>query len=288
MKKILSILLSVALIITVFAGCKKNVQFTFCPAVAGDVSIVSFNVAAPWGSLTNGTSSGSRVERFAIYMNAVKPDSIGTQEMNSDWMNKLAKLMPDYDSYGVKRGGDDNEKKSEMNTIFWLKDKYDCVNSGTFWLSETPDTESKFEGAGCNRVCSFVVLSAKDSDLQYIHMNTHLDNASEEARSFGAGVIMDKIAQLEQEYPNTPIVLSGDFNEYLSDDACQQICTMLNTKVVNSLTYHDWGNLTEQECDDQAIDFIFTSGEVVDCSILNDVTNGFVSDHYGVYEVINF
>ena len=283
MKRLVCALLSLMIILLLLTSCSKNEEFVVCPANAGDVSIVSFNVAAPWGSLTNNTLSASRVKRFALYMNAVKPDSIGTQEMNSIWMEKLGELMPDYDSYGVIRGGDDNEKKSEMNSIFWLKDKYNCVDKGTFWLSTTPDTESKYDGAGCNRVCSYVVLKDKESNMQYIHMNTHLDNASEQARSFGADVIMDRIAQLEKQYPNIPIVLSGDFNEYLSDPACQQILTKLNTKAVSGNTYHDWGSINEGE----PIDFIFTTGEVVESSMLNDVTNGLVSDHYGVWEIIN-
>lgn len=285
-KKIISVLLSASIIAAVFAGCSKVEDFTFCPAneKEGDVAVVSFNVAAPWGSLLKNTSTGARVKRFAVYMNAVKPDSIGTQEMNSDWMKKLAELMPDYDSYGVVRGGDDSEKKSEMNSVFWLKDKYDCIAQNTFWLSETPEKESKFEGAGCYRVCSYVVLQSKETDLKYIHMNTHLDNASDEARVFGANVLLSKIDELKAQYPNTPIVLSGDFNDYISGQASGVLADELNVQSADTNTYHDWGKITEGE----PIDFIFTTGTISDYQILNDTTNGLVSDHYGIYQTIKF
>lgn len=285
-KKILSVLLSASIIAAVFAGCAKVDEFTFCPAneKESDVAVVSFNVAAPWGSLLKNTSTGARVKRFAAYMNAVKPDSIGTQEMNSDWMKKLAELMPDYDSYGVVRGGDDNEKKSEMNSVFWLKDKYDCIAQNTFWLSETPDKESKFEGAGCYRVCSYVVLQSKETDLKYIHMNTHLDNASDEARVYGANVLLSKIDELKAQYPNTPIVLSGDFNDYINGPASGVLADKLNVQSADTNTYHDWGKITEGE----PIDFIFTTGTIGDYQILNDTTNGLVSDHYGIYQTIKF
>ena len=36
------------------------------------------------------------------------------------------------------------------------------------------------------------------------------------------------------------------------------------------------------------IDFIFTDGKAVDYTVLNDLNNGYVSDHYGVYSGINF
>lgn len=287
MKKFLSVLLSAVLIISVFSGCSKLVQFTFCPAEeeqSADVRIVSFNVAAPWGNAIKKTGSKARVQRFAIYMNAVHPDSIGTQEMNSAWMGKLSELMPEYDSYGVQRGGDDSEKKSEMNTIFWLKDKYDCVDKNTFWLSEMPDTESRYEGAGCHRVCSYVVLENKSTGDRYIHLNTHLDNASDEARVFGAGIILEKIDELKQIYTDVPIVLSGDFNDYLDGPASKQLAEVFNAQNAETNTYHDWGNITEGK----PIDFIFTSGEIICYEVLNNTDNGFVSDHYGVYQAIKF
>ncbi len=285
LKKIFSVLLSVSIIASAFSGCSKMKEFTFCPAnnAESDVAIVSFNVAAPWGNATN-NSSGKRVKRFAVYMNAVMPDSIGTQEMNSDWMSKLAELMPDYDSYGVIRGGDDKEKSSEMNSVFWLKDKYDCIDKNTFWLSETPDEESKFEGAGCYRICSYVVLQNKETEQKYIHMNTHLDNASDEARVYGANVLMNKISELKAQYPNIPIVLSGDFNDYISGPASGILAQNFDVRVGDTNTYHDWGKIKEGE----PIDFIFTSGGIADYQILDDTTNGLISDHYGIYETIKF
>lgn len=292
MKKLLSVLLSAVLIVSVFSGCSKVSQFTFCPDIKmGDISIVSFNCAAPWGNFIKGTASSERVKRFAAYMNAVKPDSIGTQEMNTEWMSKLAALMPEYDSYGVQRGGDDNEKKSEMNSVFWLKDKYESVMKDTFWLSETPDTESKYEGAGCYRVCSYVMLRNKETGECYLHMNTHLDNASDEARVFGAQVIKDKIneIQLTSSQYGLKIVLTGDFNDIESGNPIQTISSALTScssaaPQNKKSTYTDWGSL---ENDGEPIDFIFTNAAPVDYMILDDTSNGYVSDHYGVYATIN-
>lgn len=287
MRKLLAVFLTGVLAALAFAGCGREAEFTFRPTsdtAGGDVAVVSFNCAAPWGNALKGTGSGTRVKRFAEYMNTVRPDSLGTQEMNGDWMEKLEQLMPDYDSYGVRRGGDDSEKKSEMNSVFWLRDKYDCVDKGTFWLSETPDKESRYNGAGCNRVCTYVVLRDRESGRQYIHMNTHLDNASDEARVFGAGVITQRIAQLREQYPGVPIVLSGDFNDYIDGPACSVISQVLSANPADVNTYHDWGKYS----DGQPIDFIFTDAKASGCIVLNDTSNGFISDHYGIYETISF
>ena len=62
---------------------------------------------------------------------------------------------------GCSAAATGSEKTSEMCGIFYLKDKYELLDSGTFWISETPDEESKYADAGCNRICSYVVLQNK-------------------------------------------------------------------------------------------------------------------------------
>lgn len=275
-----------------FSSCSKLQAYSFDnTATDSEAAIVSFNCAAPWGSLTDGTSSSARVKRFAQYMNDVHPDSIGTQETNSSWFEKLGDLMSDYDSYGVVRGGDDSEKKSEMNAVFWLADKYYCIDKGTFWLSETPEEESKYEGAGCYRICTYVVLQNRETGDSYIHMNIHLDNASEEARVFGAQVIMDHARELEDEYGSIPLVLTGDFNTTADSDAYNLIAqsytdsfyTSDGETALRESAYTDWGNIEDEQ---QPIDFIFTSTSSSNYQVLDDLSNGYVSDHYGVYSQI--
>ncbi len=279
------------MIICIFAGCSKAEFSPLNTPENGCIRVVSFNCAAPWGSITNGTLSSSRVKKFAAYMNSAAPDSIGTQEMNQKWLDRLSELMSEYDSYGVIRGGDENENKSEMNAVFWLKSKYAADDKGTFWLSETPETESKYNGAGCYRICSWVLLRNLATGERYIHMNTHLDNASEEAANYGAEVIVRKIGELTEQY-GVPIVLTGDFNETEEMSACKTVSEKLQNArqaaqiTESKLTYHDWGNIDSGE----PIDFIFTdkSSTVFQYKTLDDTSNGYVSDHFGIMADIKF
>lgn len=287
MKKALSALLSIVLIAVTFAGCSKAKEVSFTPnGEDGDISVVSFNVAAPWGNLIKGTDKNKRVKRFAAYMNAVKPDIIGTQEMSENWMTQLGELMSDYDCYGVKRGGDDKEENCEFNTIYWQKSKYDCIEKKTFWLSETPDTESRYKDAGCNRVCTYVMLEEIETGRHILALNTHLDNASEEARTFGAQLIINELEkyEIQSTYDDYAVVLTGDFNQILESESVQTIDAKLDTIPVQSNTYTDWGKITQGE----PIDFVFTNKTPVYSQLLDDKTNGFVSDHFGVYSVIEF
>ncbi len=276
----------------------EMVEKTDYTARDGAISTVSFNVAAPWGTSFDDTDSMTRCSRFVKDMNKVHPDLIGTQEMNSYWLKALKTDLKDYDSYGVKRGGDSEENNSEINAVFWLKEKYTAVDKNTFWLSETPDKESRYtytdengeqQEAGCNRICSYVVLDDKESGEILIHMNTHLDNSSEEARVFGANVILEKVKELQAEYgEDTRIVLTGDFNNVADSDAYKTLTEVFSDTTDSDraeATYQDWGYT---DTGDKPIDFIFTTGKGVQYEILDNVSAGYVSDHYGIFSQIKF
>ena len=88
-----------------------------------------------------------------------KADSIGVQEATPEWMATLKETLTDYDYVGVAR--DDGKNQGEYSAVFYLKDKYNLIDSGNFWLSETPETPSLGWDAGCNRVCTWAVLENK-------------------------------------------------------------------------------------------------------------------------------
>lgn len=257
------------------------------------LKIVTYNTAAPWGSLWEGTSSGKRAPLFAKQMAELAPDSFGVQELNSDWAKKMETLLPDYAYYGVKRGGDSKEKTSEINGIFYLKAKYELLDCDTFWISETPETESRYEGAGCNRICSYVVLKNRINGFTYVHFNTHFDNVSEEARTLGGKLITERATRLSEKYSGIAVVITGDFNQDSGGTACT---TLKNAGFINASdisatrdnrpTYHAWGEYTEGK----PIDFIFTNGALraSNYTICSEKVDGtFVSDHYAVCAVFD-
>ena len=120
---------------------------------------------------------------------------------------------------------------------------------------------------------------------QYIHLNTHLDNASEEAENYGAAVIADKIDELRATYGGT-IVVTGDFNQFEGGTAYNTIAESLQEtrlvaeKTETKTTYQAWGDINSGK----PIDFIFTDMNlpVSQYKVLDDTSNGYVSDHNGV------
>lgn len=271
-------------------------QYKFESHYDADVKVVSFNVASAFGTSFEDTDSMTRCQRFIDYMSVVDPDLIGTQEMNGYWIDYIGNNMSDYTIYGVERGGDSEKVNSETNAIIWKTDEFKELEKNTFWLTDTPDVCSKYsyvdeDGAyqttGCCRICTYAVLENEQGKVAFF--NTHLDNSSEQARLFGAQVIVDRIDTIREKYGyDTRIVLTGDFNEYAEDDACRYIKIVLTDTTyepAKTATYQEWGY---QNTGDTPIDYIFTSGTSKEYLVLDDIHEGYVSDHYGIFSSINF
>ena len=290
-KIILSIVISSLLIIAILIG-GFFMTFPMKPEVEiksaqeriennDNILIASYNTAAPWGNLLKGTYTTRRMHLWANQLNNTLPDSLGVQEINSFWVADLKELLPQYNYYGVKRGGDANETQSEMNGIFYLKDKYNLVESDTFWISETPDQESRFEGAGCHRVCSYVVLENKSNGFTYIHLNTHFDNTSVEAQNLGGKLVSECAEKLANKYENAPIVITGDFNQYNDGESVKLLDNKGYTNASGwdkTPTFNGWGETEDTE----PIDYIFTKGFTAsDYKVHTDTnTETYISDHY--------
>ncbi|MBR4241675.1 MAG: hypothetical protein IKI34_00865 [Eubacterium sp.] len=291
-----SVLLIVSLIINIAVSYTSNYIRTI-DKESNALRVVSFNLASPWGTSIDGTGSEERVIRFADYMKAASPDLIGTQELNSKWLEKLSKLLPEYESYAVKRGGDSDENTSEMNGIFWNKKIFTAVETKTFWLSKTPEKESRFtftdengetKEAGCNRICTYAILK-DNGNKKYAFLNTHLDNSSEEAMNFGAELISKEIDEITAKYKNIRVILTGDFNQTSNGKAYKTISEkLINSQLINNelkATYQEWGY---RDTGNLPIDFIFISenNKIKGCGYLDDLSEGYISDHYGIYSDI--
>ena len=115
--------------------------------LAQDLTVMTYNVKISGDGLRT-------VEKRAPHIiNTVKekaPDSVGFQETDKAWVEILAAGLTEYAH--VEKYREDGVEKGEASAIFYLKDKYDLVESGHFWLSETPDVMSKSWGAQFNRV----------------------------------------------------------------------------------------------------------------------------------------
>ncbi len=245
-----------------------------------DVKIMSYNLKID--------GSGIRaVEKRAVHilntMNEKKPDSIGVQEADKNWVETLAEGLPEYAH--IEKYRDDGIEKGESSAIFYLKNKYNLIDSGHFWLSETPDKPSVGWDAACLRICTYAILENKESGFTYAHFNVHFDHVGEKAQAESVSLITAKIASIA---PDIPVVLTGDFNVAEGSDNYNALveCGLKDTKYLakkadNHATYHGYNVIYPST---KPIDFVFVNG-YVSAVKSSRIDSGFIdhilaSDHF--------
>ncbi len=247
-------------------------------AEEGVTRIMSFNIRC-----------GEYYERVNIVPELIEeymPDSVGVQECTYQWYKKFTRSLEDYEFVGVGRDtGDLSIECGEISGILYKKDKYNLIDSGTFWLSETPNEVSYGWDAACRRVCTWVVLEEKTTGKQLAHVNTHLDHMGGEARTNGLKLVTDKAESFD-----IPTVVTGDFNFSKYSGLYNQ---MVSTSLTDSaeIAYNTTEGKTFHNYDGgesgTPIDFILTNEKITDVKsyvIVRDLINNiYTSDHYPIY-----
>ncbi len=135
------------------------------------------------------------------------PALFGVQEAMPDQLQYINTESPQYAYVGV--GRDDGAGEGEVMAIFYLRERFDLLNSGTFWISETPDRVSRGWDAACNRTVTWVELRDHISGKEFFFFNTHLDHLGKVAREEGVKLLTQKIQQIAGK---KPAIVGGDFN----------------------------------------------------------------------------
>ena len=247
--------------------------------------VMSFNVrCANDGEQTITNRSKVAIEVIRQYA----PDSFGVQECTPRWKRIFAFNLNEYACVGAAR--DYYGPFTEYSSIYYLKDKYNLIDSGTFWLSETPEKRwTKSFDSSCYRIASWALLEDKETGSRYTHINTHLDHVLETTRESQMKVLIDCVNKVAN---GSPIIMTGDFNAYEDSQVYAVAQESFNdTKKVaensdDGRTFTSYGNKAEESHKGPgAIDFIFTSKELkVDTyKIIRDTVQGiYPSDHYPI------
>lgn len=224
-------------------------------------------------------------------------DLIGTQEVLHHQLIDLQTALPQYAVVGV--GREDGKTQGEYSAIFYKKDRFDELDAGTFWLSETPEMAgSKGWDGACERVASWALLKEKKTNQKVFFINTHLDHIGVTARREGVNLLLDRAFTLAQ---GSPIVVTGDFNAEPTSDVIQNVVNtaqknhLLNSQEVAEVkkgtnwTFHNYDRLPIEQR--EYIDYIFVSSPATVKSykvLPMKYNNQFVSDHSPVVSEIIF
>ena len=132
----------------------------------------------------------------------------GLQEVLKNQLDDLEKLLPNYGWVGV--GRDDGINKGEFTPIFYLKQRFELLSSGTFWLSKTPDEAgSRGWDAACKRIVTWAEFKDRAFESRFYHFNTHFDHIGFNAKHKSAYLLLRKIQEICSDLPT---IVTGDFN----------------------------------------------------------------------------
>ncbi len=251
-------------------------------ALTQDLTVMTYNVKI------SGDGLRTVEKRAPLIIDTVKekaPDSVGFQETDKAWVEILAAGLTEYAH--IEKYREDGVEKGEASAIFYLKDKYELVESGHFWLSETPDKPSKGWDAACERICTYAILKDKATGFVYAHFNVHFDHVGSEAPTKSVELVSAKIAEIA---PDIPVVFTGDFNLDEGSENYNNLiaCGLKDTKYLakkydDHSTYHGYHVVIPST---KPIDYIFVNGyvkEVESSRIDSDfIDHVFASDHFPI------
>lgn len=240
-------------------------------APAQKLTVASYNVR--YDNNNDAMQGNGWKQRCPIMCNLIQFNGfeiIGAQEVLHHQLQDILSAMPQYDYVGI--GRTDGKTKGEYAPIFYNKERFEVVESGTFWLSQITDRPNTGWDASMPRICTWAKFRDKTSDTEFWHFNLHMDHMGTVARTESSKLVLAKIAQM---CPNEPVILSGDFN---FDQKNENYSIFSNSEILKD-TYEStklryapngtFNNFNPYNQHDSRIDHIF-------------VSNHFTVEKYGI------
>jgi endonuclease/exonuclease/phosphatase family metal-dependent hydrolase len=259
------------------------------------IKVVSFNIR--FGTASDGENHWDKRKEFlAETIKQFDPDLLGTQETLGFQRDYLAEKLSGYQVIGV--GRDDGKEKGEMMALYFRKDRFEKLESGHFWLSESPDEiGSKSWDSSLPRMATWVKLKdlKNPAAKPIFFINTHFDHRGPQARLESAKLIRKRTGELAAEWR---VILTGDFNADAQSDPYQALFGGEDSIIVDAYRKKNpekkpnegtFSGFKPGEVKGARIDWIGCSPDfaVEDCQIDRTEKDGRTpSDHFPVWAIL--
>ena len=191
--------------------------FSCCDGTS-PVRVMSFNVLCPVCDLRDYPPWNERLSYFREIFERLGPDLVGTQELMSPGnVNQILELLPGHDVVRLTEAESGEERLSYPDSmIFYRKDRFVLIESGTYWLSQNPDVSffPAWEPFSLPRVVLWAHFEDTVNCVDFVFINTHFDNNSGN-KVPSAELLIERTAP----FVNLPIVVAGDFNSRPDSDS---------------------------------------------------------------------
>ena len=256
---------------------------------AAPLTVMSFNVRTP-ADKEPGRRWEDRRDAMAAVITQAQPQAVGTQELTARQAVDLLARLPDYRWFGQGRrgSGDDDEHVG----IFYDTRALQVVESGDFWLSDTPEVPASISwGNIFPRMVTWALFERRADHRRFYLFNTHLPYRTEDeaARVRGARLLLSRLQALPAQ---VPVVVTGDFNTEPGSGTWDTLTATLHdargqaAKVEGSAaTFHAFSGRADKQ-----IDWILLRGFHAERFATIEARPGgrLPSDHFPVLAVLRF
>lgn len=223
-------------------------------------------------------------------------DYLGVQEALHGQKEDLLQRLPGYKHIGG--GRDDGKTKGEYSAILYKTSRLNPLQSGMFWLSQTPDVVgSKGWDANLPRMVTWAKFKDLKTGKIFFAFNTHFDHQGQQARRHSAELLLKKVKQIAG---STPAVITGDFNASPDSEPIKIITDsgnanrLTDAKSISKQPHYGpvgtFNGFKNKELTNYPIDYIFIKGkwDVKKHASLSQTWGGrFASDHFALLAVIS-
>ena len=160
----------------------KKLLFTllFCAAAAAaagsepaELKLLSYNIRYIGAPGDEGDFAWDARKEASIRMiRDVRPDVIGFQEPRRQQVAYLVEQLPEYGHIEMGRDFGAKDDPGEHLMIMYLRERYELLDHGHYWLSETPDEVSQGWDGRCRRVTVWARLRDRANSAFSIRTST--------------------------------------------------------------------------------------------------------------------
>ena len=256
------------------------------------LTVMSFNIRQshvkekdPANNWTN------RKDACLEMLKARQPDLVGFQEaqFRDQWAFLKDGLAAQYDNVGI--GRDNGTDKGETSGFLYKRSVLTLLDSGTFWVSETPDVPSTSFDEKYNRSLTWGLFKINRTGKCFFYFNTHL-GLTWRSQKEGVELILRKMKEINPE--GLPLILSGDLNTIPASPAFDPLREVMvdardvARKTDTLPTFNAWGNKDKEGI----IDFIWLTPDIRCREYRTDTSayggHALISDHYPISATLIF
>ena len=136
------------------------------------------------------------------------PDIFGTQENTAKMHEKCLSKLEEYTCF---KGDIYIDSDARGNYVYWKTDKFNVIEAGHRYMSDTPTVRSKYEKSREYRGFNYLFLESKKTEKRFLFLNLHADyRADDGTRALQLKAVNTFLK--DEKWKNVPAIVVGDFN----------------------------------------------------------------------------